>query len=157
LKEETMANGNRTIGIVLALGVGLVGGWLITYLKQASPAVGPGNHLIRVGPDPKIVAASLKKVHKVNWMARGKNLTLEIRFKYGDFPNGLPPFENNYPGPNQDQVFTCGPHVKCESGRVNQRIPDPADEDGIYYKYYQTITDQSGHAVTEDAGIIIER
>ena len=158
-----MANGNRTLGIVLALVVGLVGGWVIARLtspglssRSAGLPIGAGNHLVGVGPTAKDVGAVLHTIHKMAWKARDQNMRLEIRFKAANFPqNGEPPFQNG--AVNQDQVFTCGPGPgnPCNSGPVNGQLNIP--DGGLYFKYWQTLIDQNGNRDTADAGIIIEK
>ena len=157
-----MANGTRTLTLVIVLVVGLAVGWFIGHGAPAPPPPptptpvpipsGPvaGNHLIKVGPKAQEVGVVVSKAgkHKVFWIARGAPKMLEIRFKASDFPNGQPLFEGGQPG--QDQVISCNPGGVCTSPDINGNLVYPPE--GLYYKYWQTLGGE-----TADAGIIIEK
>ncbi len=158
-----MANGTRTLTLVIVLIVGVAVGW---FLGRGAPTLAttcptPGDHIIEVGPkaadvsDPK-AAISMMKGHKVFWTSKDETRALRITFKASDFPaGGEPPFEGGQPG--RDQVITCNPGGVCKSGRINPNLKPPECPRSLYYKYWQTLIDKDGKEETADAGIIIEK
>ncbi len=165
-----MANGTRTLTLVIVLIVGLAVGWFIGHgapppAPPPQPTPAPtcptaGDHLIQVGPkagdvsEPR-AAISVSKGHKVLWIARDNEKPLTITFKASDFPpeaNHEPPFEGGQAG--QDQVITCNSGGVCNPGRINPNLKDklPDCPKSFYYKYWQKLGEE-----TADAGIIIEK
>lgn len=173
-----MANGNRTLAVVIALVVGLALGWFIRAQTQPPPppptpsptSVPPPppppptcppakSHLIEVGPTAKDVsekdaAISAQEGHKVFWIAKGEPKPLTITFRKSQFPpeaGGEPPFEGGVDGAG-NQVIKCNPGGVCKAGRVNSKLKISPCPGVLYYKYWQKLG-----AVEEDAGLIIER
>ena len=153
-----MANGTRTLTLVIVLIVGIAVGWFIGRPAPTCPT--PGDHIIEVGPkaadvsDPK-AAISFDKGHKVLWLPKDRTKMLKITFKASDFPpeaGGEPPFEGGQA--NQDQVIPCNPGGVCSPVRINPNLKSklPDCPKSLYYKYWQTLGEE-----TADAGIIIEK
>jgi len=174
-----MANGARTLGIVIALVLGLAIGWFLGKGAAPPPPVpvptpqptvvatpppggpGVGDHIIRVGPEAKDVSIpeaeiSISQGNVVVWYPTDPKKKLKIHFKHQDYPpeaNGEPPFENGSKG--ADQIITCDPGKPCPSGPINHNLkPDPNNPNyKLKYKYWQSLDD----GPPADADIIIEK
>ncbi len=172
-----MANGTRTLTLVIVLIVGIAVGWFIGR-GQAPPPTPPqptpvptaplptpvptlvaGNHLIEVGPAASQVseewaAISKKKDNKIFWIPKDEAQTLQIVFKASDFPpeaKGEPPFKGGRNG--QNQVIKCKDGV-CKSGHISDNLPQNYDK--LTYKSTQILISPNGRKDEADAGIIIQ-
>jgi|GEM_PF-6599361 len=175
-----MANGTRTLTLLIVLVVGLAVGWFIGHPPTPTPQPQPppvptatptptcpaaGHHLIEVGPaasnvSEKDAVISWSKGHKVLWIPQDDQNTLEITFRVSDFPKeagGEPPFKGGKNG--KDQVIKCNPAGVCKPVRINDDLKDKLPEcpKTFYYKYSQTLIHPDGTKEEADAGIIIER
>ena len=164
-----MANGTRTLSLLIVLVVGLAAGWLLGRSKPIpapKPLVKVGPHLVVVGPKAKdlsedVAEISQKNGDTVRWAAQNPKHTLTITFRLVDFDPAAPsepPFmgQNGQAQPGQDLVITCTRNTFCDPGPINPRLPKLTGLEKLTYKYGQKLDSPNGDHDEADGWIIIK-